>query len=703
MKKFFLPLMLLLSMFTASIISCSGDSDDDWDISEDSLEVICDNVVEATQVAGEVFAKCNSVKDAEKYIDEIKQCESVEDVNFDNHTMFVKVKGFGSIPYIFEEEAKGIPEEWFIDQKQNARTRADNKFIHNHLENKKACIVNQLLVDEKSLAAESRQIALLAEEMFSSCGYLGESGVKLTVDFFENKIYDYDIIFIITHGSYDAFDNLHWIITVEECDKPTDEDKNEPGVTKAWVHDLYKKYKPKYKSYLSQMVKIGSVKEKRNGITNNYYYLMVSEKLIELPGKEFDESKTPIIFNTACQSMKGNDNLADAFINKGAKAYYGYDESNGVGHLAGYEFFARLMVGTSLHTAYNTIPEEYRIVTGFFRTVQLKSKYDTSLNYEYSCIEHPHLDNVIGFSEKTGDVITLKANFRQFSTKICPDYGFKISETDNPKDAFLSYSVEIGKDKGCYWQSYTAYFEKKIPTKGLKPETTYYCWAFIDDGPSICYSNMGSFTTPEKSINQVIPDEIRKTMEPYITIYDGNNPPNIEGIYVIDPMEIVYDMTGDYEPGDKQFAIIYFEISNQNPSTNTLDYREQEVSYGVVGSESKGEGAFISGEGNNFSVYFNTTGVTHLDAYDVTTTHALVISGTKTYDGIRDLRYSFVIVDKGADPDEMIMNIGDFRVFKDGDNWAEKTYWSFTRSPQITVRDGQIITPWKVTKRKQIH
>lgn len=192
-------------------------------------------------------------------------------------------------------------------------------------------------------------------------------------------------------------------------------------------------------------------------------------------------------------------------------------------------------------------------------------------------------------------------------------------------------------------------------------------------------------------------------MEPYITIYDGNNPPNIEGIYVIDPMEVVYDMTGNYQPGEKQFAMVYFEISNQNTTTNTLDYREQEVINGVVGSESKGEGAFISGEGNNFSVYFNTTGVTHLDAYDVTSTHALVISGTKTNDGIRDLRYSFVMVDKGDDPEGMIINKGDFRVFKDGDNWAEKTHWSFTRSPQITVRDGQIIMPWKVTKRKQIH
>jgi len=216
MKKFFLPLMLLLSMFTASITSCSGDSDDDWDISEDSLEVICNNVVEATQVAGEVFAKCNSVKDAEKYIDEIKQCESVEDVNFDDHTMFVIVKGFGSIPYLFDTEPTVMPEEWFEEQEQYATTRAVNDNVHHHLENKHACIVNQALYDERDGISQSRRIVYLTEKMFTKCNYIGESGVKLTVDFFKNKMFDYDILFIITHGRYDINDKLHWLMTNEE-------------------------------------------------------------------------------------------------------------------------------------------------------------------------------------------------------------------------------------------------------------------------------------------------------------------------------------------------------------------------------------------------------------------------------------------------------------------------------------------------------
>ena len=97
---------------------------------------------------------------------------------------------------------------------------------------------------------------------------------------------------------------------------------------------------------------------------------------------------------------------------------------------------------------------------------------------------------------------------------------------------------------------------------------------------------------------------------------------------------------------------------------------------------------------NPLSLYFNISGVTHWETYDVPTKEALVISGTKTDSGIKNLRYSFIMVEKGSDPDMVLMNKGDFRVFKDARELAKTATWpSLTREQQITG-DEEIITPW---------
>ena len=174
----------------------------------------------------------------------------------------------------------------------------------------------------------------------------------------------------------------------------------------------------------------------------------------------------------------------------------------------------------------------------------------------------------------------------------------------------------------------------------------------------------------ETRIDQVIPPDIREKLEEHITIYDGVNPPNVEGEYVIKPCELSYDSGFNIEPG-YVFADCFIKFYNQDSHKNTIDYQEKQSS-----SETVGEGAFISGEGNNFSIFFNTKGISYFDDYNVYTKEALVISGTKTADGIKNLEYAFIMVDKSDDSQSFIMPVGDFRAIKDGDDLAELTTWS---------------------------
>ena len=197
----------------------------------------------------------------------------------------------------------------------------------------------------------------------------------------------------------------------------------------------------------------------------------------------------------------------------------------------------------------------------------------------------------------------------------------------------------------------------------------------------------------KKRITQVIPDEIRDEMEPYIHIYDGANPPNIEGDYLMSPCLLSYD-SRDGIPVGYQFNDVYLRFLNQDMVNNTLDFEEMETS-----SSSTGTGCFISGEGDRFSVFFNTEGI-HEDTYTTHFKEALVISGIKTDYGIEDLEYAFVMVEKDYDPKPYMMAVGDFRVVIDGDGIAYNTPWSWARSRNGSDKKNINLPSIRVITRK---
>lgn len=175
-------------------------------------------------------------------------------------------------------------------------------------------------------------------------------------------------------------------------------------------------------------------------------------------------------------------------------------------------------------------------------------------------------------------------------------------------------------------------------------------------------------SSEKKRIDHVIPPEYKEPMEPYITIYEGANPPNIEGVFIMTPVRLFYDSTYDYDIG-YEFSDMYFRFFNQDMINNTLDYQEKQGK-----SEGKGTGCFISGEGDKFTVYFDID-ETYYGSHTIYLKRALIISGILTENGIKNCEYAFVVTDKSDDPDKELINPGDFRVVKDGDGLSKYTSW----------------------------
>lgn len=184
-------------------------------------------------------------------------------------------------------------------------------------------------------------------------------------------------------------------------------------------------------------------------------------------------------------------------------------------------------------------------------------------------------------------------------------------------------------------------------------------------------------------IYRAVPQSTVNKLKEHMPIYEGDNPPNIEGCYLIKPMVAVYCDDGGFSPGT-EVAEEKIRFTNQDDRKGTIDY---ESFCDGTSKYEVGVGAFISGDGNNFTAYFDTEGETEDGKYGNTikTTKALVISGTVTNSGIKDIRYAFTMVKKIGDEHNTIMNEGGFRVFKDKDGLAANSTWTYSKTSETSI------------------
>lgn len=182
--------------------------------------------------------------------------------------------------------------------------------------------------------------------------------------------------------------------------------------------------------------------------------------------------------------------------------------------------------------------------------------------------------------------------------------------------------------------------------------------------------------TPE-DIKSVIPEEYLNILKPYITIHEGTTPPNIEGTYHITPNVLVIDSVGS-EPG-YQFADDYIQFYGQT-ADNTINSRSTQL----LGDLSTSEGVFISGSGNDFTVYFNRYTTYDNGSWLVA---AAIISGTLIDGVIYNYTNAFVILED-YDTVDQYLDTGAYRVICDGDYASLLTTWPLDNTRTINKSTG---------------
>lgn len=133
----------------------------------------------------------------------------------------------------------------------------------------------------------------------------------------------------------------------------------------------------------------------------------------------------------------------------------------------------------------------------------------------------------------------------------------------------------------------------------------------------------------------------------------GNNPPNIEGYYRLDPKNS-YDNSGRFKPGDMA-DVTYFEFKNQ--VNRNLDVYVRD--FAGKGSIDSSKASIIRGEGNFFTLIAQAYGQYKGAKYK----YNYVISGEKTPKGIKNAQLSFVMIE--SEVIEEVAKAGTIRIFTD--------------------------------------
>ncbi len=721
MKKINNVIRLLLVVLPLSLTSCEKlenevkeffDIDTDKDKQEeyvDSQTAMLQKVEAITKSVGEIYMESSSAAEMKSQSSVIKGIDGVESVWADDLTVFVKIKDFGTVPFVFtplDNESNSYTRK----AEEVAKTRAtlSEEKIHNHLDLKEVCIVNQQYNDEKhSLAAEC---ADAINDDFNKCGFYVTVNNRPSVRFFAEDMFNYDLLYLITPGCYNELEGQHWLFTGEEV---AVSEKVDLSTLKTLLNGSLKDYN-------NGTVGIGAIKETRNKKVQTVYYLIVSEELIAYgSNKQFE--KPALIFNAACQSVKSNTDLAKAFIQKKAAVYIGYSEKNSVGKFAGAEFCRQLLTGLPVGYIIENLPDSYLTETIDGVTAKLKLYYNDGYSDSYAlfCLQHPELAKVDNASTEQGLKVTMQGKMKTpdgYNTDFLSyfTYGFCIGETPNFKEARVMEGLHIG-DAGISYVNNQITFEQTFDDDQLKSSTDYYCWAYYYDGVNYCVSDSMTFTTPSRpapSIEEIVTPEylqyvkvIRETdtvfieriieknvKEKTIIIVEGDNPPNIEGTYLISPHVLLYSTTNN---NPSSFLDMYIKFYNQRKSRIEYESLEQgtdQTHHGV------GDGVvdvYISGFGEYFTVYLTTTGVSSFWDSEVYTKSVEILSGRKTEWGIENLTDCFLWIDKGPDPYEHIVPVGTYRKFYDGDGFSEETYWpTYSRTRSERPKGATFDTPW---------
>ncbi len=485
-------------------------------------EVVEDNICDAMDAVFPELVNCENIEDAEKVIDKIKEDKSIEDAWSDGHELHIKIKDWETMSFHFNHNNEVIS-SINVDDINRQLTKQDN-IVKPEGKELKLVIANQQHFDE----SRRYYVDDWFQPLVQSVNLMKKYNLSATyenspsLDFFYSDMYKYDIVFVVTHGC--CGNGIHSFCTSNQLgifekkwyqtylgifDTPSREEK-------LVFKNNYDKLFEKGSIYENAQdhITYGWVEEVRNGEICWVSYTSVFESFFTGFVKQKFSNPNSIMFNVACEALKGSNSLAKAIHNRGLGVFLGYNESNSRGQKGGYHYIYSLINGKSAYQAYLTLDNEY---VNDPHPAHLEYEPNDDLDNKYNIFLTPIYTNEINPS-------SINNVNNKISAKLS---GLAITQNHNTISLGFKYGTEknnLNKNEKCIDNEISATqnetkgnisFEKKIDNLE-KGKTYYYCAYSYDDK----YYNYGD--TLSFKIQSIISDVTVTKASYYPDHYDFN-------------------------------------------------------------------------------------------------------------------------------------------------------------------------------------
>lgn len=167
-----------------------------------------------------------------------------------------------------------------------------------------------------------------------------------------------------------------------------------------------------------------------------------------------------------------------------------------------------------------------------------------------------------------------------------------------------------------------------------------------------------------KPIHKIIPQHLLEEISKHVPLYEGSHPPTIEGDYILSPCQLLYS-SFPYQSTDS-LPDYSFSLSNQTKKENTnfIVFAGDNQLLRIDNCDK----VYLNGSENNFTAYYSIKG-THYTG--VSYKAALVLSGTKTSEGINNFYLTLILLNKSTkNSDTELMPKNSFRIISSSDKIA---------------------------------
>ena len=336
-------------------------------------EIPIEKIKKVQNSINQIFLESGDINEMAQHTESIEAMDDIEKAWVSDNSFFVKIKNGGEMSWMYtpdenSDENSDENEVFDVVLLEPLMTAPDELTKEReYLNEKKMCVINQVYNDEKYIAPTKKMTNLKDEYIKAGINVDSIYGEKFDLNFLINKLPEYNLIFLMTHGSRD------YILTGHNFWESEDVNKYDENVMALWN---------------ANKVLRTSVKEIRNGEEHVCVYVEIHYNFIrDIIKKNFDNA---ILFNTSCSSLATN-NIYDAFKNKGVRVYLGYNKTNRVGGVAGSVFFNNMLWGMSVKEAYESISEDLKYDYCFNSDLLLKGDGE-NLGFHLCPDEnHPHM------------------------------------------------------------------------------------------------------------------------------------------------------------------------------------------------------------------------------------------------------------------------------------------------------------------------